>query len=113
MHLYASMVTEYMICAKSEHCTFMDDLLGCAGHLQEAENMVITMPCKLDVAAWVACFALAEFVVIWRWQMALPNEFLKWNLTMLLGMCCYQTSMLVLARGFSVSILSTEKGIKI
>jgi len=107
------MVTEYMISAKLEHCTFTDDLLGCAGHLQEAENMVITMPCKLDVAAWVAGFALAEFVVIWRWHMALPNEFLKWSLTMLLGMCRCQTSMPVLATGFSMRILSTEKGKKI
>jgi hypothetical protein len=107
------MVTEYIISAKLERYTFMDDLLGCAGHLQEAENMVITMPCKLDVAAWVACFALAEIVVIWRWQMAFPNEFLKWSLTMLLGMCCCQTSMLVLATGFSVRTLSTEKGKKI
>ncbi len=71
------------------------------------------MPCKLDVAAWVACFALAEIVVIWRWQMAFPNEFLKWSLTMLLGMCCCQTFMLVLATGFSVRTLSTEKGKKI
>jgi hypothetical protein len=29
----------------------MVDLLGCAGHLQEAENMVMAMPCKPQVAA--------------------------------------------------------------
>jgi len=54
MHCYASMVTDYMISAKLEHYTCMVDLLGRAGHLQEAENMVMAMPCKPQVAAWMA-----------------------------------------------------------
>jgi hypothetical protein len=29
----------------------MVDLLGCAGHLQAVENMVMAMPCKPQVAA--------------------------------------------------------------
>jgi hypothetical protein len=40
-----------MISAKLEHYTCMVDLLGHAGHLQEAENMIMTMPCKAHVAA--------------------------------------------------------------
>jgi hypothetical protein len=32
----------------------MVDLLGRAGHLQEAENMVMVVPCKPHVAAWMA-----------------------------------------------------------
>jgi hypothetical protein len=31
----------------------MVNLLSCAGHLQEAENMVMAMPCKQHVAAWM------------------------------------------------------------
>ncbi|KAH9532406.1 hypothetical protein CY35_19G091900 [Sphagnum magellanicum] len=54
MHCYASMITVYMISAKSEHYTCMVDLLGHAGHLQEAENMIKTMPCKPSLAAWMA-----------------------------------------------------------
>ncbi len=43
-----------MIPAKLQHYTCMVDLLGHAGHLQEAENMVMAMPCKTHVAAWMA-----------------------------------------------------------
>jgi hypothetical protein len=43
-----------MISGKLEHYTCMVDLLGHAGHLQEAENMVMAMPCKPQVAAWMA-----------------------------------------------------------
>jgi pentatricopeptide repeat protein len=54
MCLYASMIRDYMIPAKLEHYTCMVDLLGRAGHLQEAENMVMAMPCKPQAAAWMA-----------------------------------------------------------
>jgi pentatricopeptide repeat protein len=54
MHCYASMVTNYMIPAKLEHYTCMVDLLGRAGRLQEAENMVMAMPCTPHVDAWMA-----------------------------------------------------------
>jgi pentatricopeptide repeat protein len=46
----ASMITEYMISAL--HC--MVDLLGNAGHLLEAENVIKATPCKPDVAVWKA-----------------------------------------------------------
>jgi thioredoxin-like negative regulator of GroEL len=52
MRLYASIIRDYTIPAKLEHYTCMANLLGCAGHLQEAENMLKAMPCKADVAAW-------------------------------------------------------------
>jgi pentatricopeptide repeat protein len=54
MCCYASMVTDYMISAKLEHYTCMVDLLGHAGCLQEAESMVMAVPCKPHVAAWMA-----------------------------------------------------------
>jgi pentatricopeptide repeat protein len=54
MHCYASMITDHMISAKSEHYTCMINLLGRAGHLQEAENMIKAMPCKPDVMSWKA-----------------------------------------------------------
>jgi pentatricopeptide repeat protein len=54
MCLYASMIRDYMIPAKLEHYTCMVDLLGRAGHLQEAENMIMAMPCKPQAATWRA-----------------------------------------------------------
>ncbi len=53
MHLYASMIRCYMIPAKLEHNTCMVDLLGHAGDLQEAENTVMAMPYKPQVASWM------------------------------------------------------------
>jgi len=49
-----SMSTVYMISANLKHYTCMVDLLGHAGHLQEAENMIKAKPCKPDVAVWMA-----------------------------------------------------------
>ncbi|CAM6020096.1 unnamed protein product [Sphagnum balticum] len=46
-HCSASMVTDYMVSAKLEHYTCMVDLLGRAGHLWEAENMIMAMPWKV------------------------------------------------------------------
>jgi hypothetical protein len=54
MRFYASMVTDYMVSPKSEHYTCIVDLLGCADHLQEAENMVMGMPWKPCVAPCMA-----------------------------------------------------------
>jgi pentatricopeptide repeat protein len=56
------------------------------------------------VLGW-PCSALAEFMVMWRWQNMLQSEFLTWSLTVLLVMCCCQTSMLLLATGTSVRML--------
>ncbi len=44
MHCYGAMSSIYMISEELEHYTFMADLLGCAGHLQETENMNKSMP---------------------------------------------------------------------
>ncbi|KAH8937689.1 hypothetical protein BDL97_16G041200 [Sphagnum fallax] len=47
------------------------------------------------------CLVLAEFMVMWRWESKLQNEFLSWTLEILQAMCCYETSMLLLASGIS------------
>jgi len=44
---------------------------------------------------------LAEFMVMWRWESKLQNEFLSWTLEILQAMCCYEISMLLLASGIS------------
>ncbi|KAH8938576.1 hypothetical protein BDL97_16G091400 [Sphagnum fallax] len=54
MDCYASMTTVHMISPKLEHYTCIVDLLGRAGRLQEAENMIMMMPGKPYVAAYKA-----------------------------------------------------------
>jgi len=49
---YASIVIG--CCAKLQHYTCMVDLIGHAGHPQEAEDMVMPMSCKPHVTAWMA-----------------------------------------------------------
>ncbi|CAK9870240.1 unnamed protein product [Sphagnum jensenii] len=82
MGFYASMVTDYIISPKLKHYTWIVDLLGCAGHLQEAENMVIEMPWKPHVAPWMgllgACrihgnVEMAERIAKWILEMELEN----------------------------------------
>jgi pentatricopeptide repeat protein len=51
---YASMSTIHKISAKLEHYTCVVDLLGRAGHLQEAEDMIKAMPYNPNVAVWMA-----------------------------------------------------------
>jgi len=54
MCFYASMKEVYMISPTVEHYTCMVDLLGRADHLQEAENMIKSMPCKPHFATCMA-----------------------------------------------------------
>ncbi|CAK9238066.1 unnamed protein product [Sphagnum troendelagicum] len=54
LRFYSSMSTVYMISANLQHDICMVDLLGRAGRLHEAENMVLAMPYKPQVAAWMA-----------------------------------------------------------
>jgi hypothetical protein len=45
-------------------------------------------------------------MVMWRWENGLLNKFLNWHLEILLGMCCYEISMLLMATGISVRMLN-------
>ncbi|CAM6038741.1 unnamed protein product [Sphagnum compactum] len=54
MCFYASMKQVYMISPTVEHYTCMVDLLGRAGHLEEAESMIKSMPCKPHFATCMA-----------------------------------------------------------
>jgi len=44
--------------------------------------MINAMPCKPRVAAQGHCLVLAEFMVMWRWESVLLNDFLNWSLKM-------------------------------
>ncbi|XP_059644099.1 pentatricopeptide repeat-containing protein At4g02750 [Cornus florida] len=51
---FYSMNRDYGITANSKHYTCMIDLLGRAGHLDDAHNLMKTMPFEPDAAAWGA-----------------------------------------------------------
>ncbi len=82
-HCFYLMSTFYMIPAKLVHYTCMVDLLGHAGHLQDVEIMNKEMPCNQMLFCGGFCSVLAEFMIMWRWENTLLNEFLNWSLKML------------------------------
>ncbi len=53
LHCYASMITVYLISENLESYTCMVNLLGSAGHLHEAKNMIKLILCKPDVVVWM------------------------------------------------------------
>ncbi|KAK4264106.1 hypothetical protein QN277_029440 [Acacia crassicarpa] len=54
MEYFHSMETDYGITANSKHYTCMIDLLGRAGRLEEAQNLMKNMPFEPDAASWGA-----------------------------------------------------------
>ncbi|XP_043703256.1 pentatricopeptide repeat-containing protein At4g21300-like isoform X2 [Telopea speciosissima] len=54
---FRSMVKDYNLKPELEHYTCMVDLLGRAGHLDEAFNMIMDMPCQPDAHIWGSLLA--------------------------------------------------------
>jgi pentatricopeptide repeat protein len=54
LHYFESMGSVYGISATVEQYTCMVDLLGCAGHLDEAEDLIKTMSCEQNACVWIA-----------------------------------------------------------
>ncbi len=105
MRCYASMITDHMISAKSEHYTSMINLLGHAGHLQEAENMIKAMPCKPDVTSWKAFLGACRI----HGNVEMGEHVAKWVLELEpASIAGYQASMLLLAVGISVRMLNSR-----
>ncbi|KAL5538087.1 hypothetical protein UlMin_046024 [Ulmus minor] len=53
-HYFSSMNKDFGICPASEHYSCMVDLLGRAGLLEEAKNLIVGLPFKPNVAIWGA-----------------------------------------------------------
>lgn len=60
-HLFESMKNEYSIMPKLEHYGCMVDLLGRAGKLKEAYDLIKTMPMKPDSVIWGALLGACSF----------------------------------------------------
>jgi pentatricopeptide repeat protein len=76
-HLYASMLRDYMIPANITPAWFTFLAVLAIYRRQR----ILSRQCPvypLWLHGWL-CLVLAEFMVTWRWQNALPNEFLKWS----------------------------------
>jgi pentatricopeptide repeat protein len=54
VHYFGSMSSVYRISPTVEHCVCMVDLLGHAGRLQEAEDLINTISCEPNAAVWMA-----------------------------------------------------------
>jgi hypothetical protein len=54
LHYFHIMSSCFSIFATVEHYACMVDLLGCAGHLQEAEHLIMRMSCEPNTAVWMA-----------------------------------------------------------
>jgi pentatricopeptide repeat protein len=54
LHYFESMGSVYGISATVEQYTCMVDLLGRAGHLDEAEDLIKTMSCEQNACVWIA-----------------------------------------------------------
>ena len=55
-YFFNSMIKEYGMSPSLQHYTCLLDLLRRSGHLEEAENLIKTMPFKPDEATWAALF---------------------------------------------------------
>ncbi|XP_057847319.2 pentatricopeptide repeat-containing protein At2g13600 isoform X2 [Cryptomeria japonica] len=53
-HYFHCMSQDYQISPTAYHYACMIDLLGRAGHLDEAKNLICNMPCEADAVVWGA-----------------------------------------------------------
>ncbi|CAL5413919.1 unnamed protein product [Camellia sinensis] len=59
-YLFKSMVEDYKLSPSLQHYTCLLDLFSRSGHLDEAENLLKTMPFKPDEAAWAALLSACK-----------------------------------------------------
>ncbi|XP_042516658.1 pentatricopeptide repeat-containing protein At4g14050, mitochondrial [Macadamia integrifolia] len=59
-HLFNSMIKEYRINPSLQHYTCLLDLLSRSGHLDEADNLIKTMPFDPDEATWAALLSACK-----------------------------------------------------
>jgi hypothetical protein len=110
LHYFDSMSSVHWISARVEHCACLVHPFGRAGHLDEVKDVVKRMPCEPDTSAWSTVLAACRVHCNVRWENLLQTEFLKSTLEMLWAMCCYQTSVLLLASGTISSQTFNDRG---
>ncbi|CAK9149130.1 unnamed protein product [Ilex paraguariensis] len=59
-YLFKSMINDYGLYPSLQHYTCLLDLFSRSGHLEEAENLLNTMPLKPDEAAWAALLSACK-----------------------------------------------------
>jgi pentatricopeptide repeat protein len=107
LQCHSSMSTAYMISAKLEHYTCMIDLLGRAGHLQEAENMIKPMLHKPTVAVREALLGACRIHGNVEMRECVGKQVLELEPENAAGyVMLSKTCMLLLATGISVRMLN-------
>jgi hypothetical protein len=87
----------------------MVDLLGRAGHLQEAENMIQGMPCKPNVDVWTALLGACRIHGNVEMGERIAKRVLELEPKNAEAMCCYQTCMRPLVTWNSVRVLNDRE----
>jgi len=65
---FQSMVDDYLIVPQIEHYGCMVDLLGRAGLINQAVDIVRKMPMEPDVVIWAALLGACRCTRMWKWQ---------------------------------------------
>ncbi|WOG81968.1 hypothetical protein DCAR_0101127 [Daucus carota subsp. sativus] len=60
MSIFASMEKQYRVKPGSEHYVCVVDMMSRAGHLEEAYNILETMPCEPQVLGWISILYASE-----------------------------------------------------
>lgn len=92
------MVEEHGIVPTLEHYKIID-LLGCAGHLNEAIALLESMPMPLDVIMWTFVLTSCRTYHNVELENGVLMNLFNWILMVLLHMSCCQILMLMLAWG--------------
>jgi pentatricopeptide repeat protein len=103
---YSSMSTAYTISAKLKHYTCMVDLLGRAGHLHEAENMLKAMPCKPNAGVWRALLGACRIHGNVEMGERVAKQVLELEPENAEAICCYQIYILPPVTGISEKMLN-------
>lgn len=96
---FQSMVDDYSIVPQIEHYGCMVDLLGRAGLIDQAVDIVRKMPMEPDVVIWAALLGACRCTRMWKWQSWRFNGSLNLNPTTLQTLSCFQTYTRILEDG--------------
>jgi len=77
LHYFESMGLVCGTSATVEHYACMVDLLGCAGYLQKAEDLIETCLVSQTLLCGWPCSVLAEFMVTQRWEKVFAKQVLE------------------------------------
>ncbi|KAF8410769.1 hypothetical protein HHK36_003306 [Tetracentron sinense] len=76
---FNSMKRDHGVCPTEKHYACMVDLLGRAGRLDEAHDLILRMPIEADVAVWGSLLAACHIHKNWKLGEVVEKQILKLN----------------------------------